>query len=172
MRLSTKLGASLSTVALGAAAALGGAGVAQAQSLGSLGSSAEAPDLVLTISEANEAGALGTLTNNTERDLTCYVGVGDATTLAENEDGLADAEDQEAYLRDLYADLADDPTFNFDTTGEVAAGETAEWSVELTADADYAAGALAFCDPLGDPLYAIDYESTGTGSLDMGSLGS
>lgn len=46
MRLSTKIGATFSTAALGAATVLGGAGVAQAQSLGSLGSSAEA-DLTL-----------------------------------------------------------------------------------------------------------------------------
>ena len=170
MRLSTKIGATLSTAALGAASVLGGAGVARAQSLGSLGSSAEA-DLTLELEAATDVAANGTLANNTETDLTCYVGVAGEEAIADAAAGAADVEDLETYFAGL-------------SVGEVVtaplavdAGATVEWDVVLDEEADSTAGALAFCEGgAGDDAvetFVVDYEPSGLlGSLDMGSLGS
>ncbi|MFJ5871986.1 hypothetical protein ACIQD2_12675 [Dietzia maris] len=170
MRLSTKIGATLSTAALGAATVLGGAGVAQAQSLGSLGSSAEA-DLSLELEAATDVAANGTLTNNTETDRTCYIGVADEETVASAAAGAADVEDLEAYFAGLSAGVA--------VTGPllVDAGGSVDWDVVLDEEADFTAGALAFCEGgEGDDAvetFVVDYEPSGLmGSLNMGSLGS
>ncbi|MGX1597674.1 hypothetical protein ACWIDS_11495 [Dietzia maris] len=170
MRPSTKIGATLSTAALGAATVLGGAGVAQAQSLGSLGSSAEA-DLTLELEAATDVAANGTLANNTETDLTCYVGVADEEAIADAAAGAADVEILEAYFAGLSAGVAVTSALAVD------AGESAEWAVALDEEADFTAGALAFCEGgEGDDAvetFVVDYEPSGLlGSLNMGSLGS
>jgi hypothetical protein len=170
MRLSTKIGATLSTAALGAATVLGGAGVAQAQSLGSLGSSAEA-DLTLALEAATDAAANGTLMNNTETDLTCYVGVAGEEAIADAAAGAAGEENLEAYFAGLaVGEVVTAPL-------AVGAGETVEWDVVLDGEADFTAGALAFCEGgTGDDAvetFVVDYEPSGLmGSLNMGSLGS
>lgn len=59
----------------------------------------------------------------------------------------------------------------------VDAGESAEWAVVLDEEADFTAGASAFCEGgEGDDAvetFVVDYEPSGLmGSLNMGSLGS
>lgn len=166
MRLSTKIGATISSAALGVAAALGGAGVAQAQSLGSLGQDVEA-ELELAITNADAAGAEGTLTNNTEFDLECYVGVAGADVVTAAAEGAADVGD----LGDYFAGLA----ASADVTGplSVAAGGSVDWDVVIGAEEDFRAGAIAYCEGGDDEGFAVDFEAGGfLGSLDMGSLGS
>lgn len=166
MRLSTRIGATISTAALGVAAALGGAGVAQAQSLGSLGPSEEA-ELELALTAAGDAAAEGTLANNTETDLVCYVGVADATTVATAEAGAEDVDDLGAYFAGLAAGSAVTPPL------AVEAGASVQWSVVLDAEKDFRAGALAYCEGGDVETFTVDFESGGLlGSLDMGSLGS
>lgn len=172
MRLSTKIGASISTAALGAAAVLGGAGVAQAQSLGSLGSSA--PDAV-TLTVAGDTEAVGgEITNNTEADLTCLIAVSDAEVISGIEGAVNDG--------DSYADaVAENNDAMQEANGEgknaqalglvVPANDSIEWEGigSYGPAADYRSGAVANC---GDEV-AFAYESGGLfGSLDMGSLGS
>lgn len=171
MRLSTKFSASISTAALGAAAVLGGAGVAQAQSLGSLGSSA--PDgVTLTVAGDTEAVG-GEITNNTEDGLTCTIAVSDAEVISAIEDSIADGD---TYVEAVAANNDALQEANADgknalAGGALAAGETIEWAGagSYGPDADFRAGAVAVCGA----EIAFAYESGGIfGSLDMGSLGS
>ncbi|MEV8223696.1 hypothetical protein AB0P16_14710 [Dietzia maris] len=171
MRLSTKLGASISTAALGAAAVLGGAGVAQAQSLGSLGSSE--PDAVTLTVAGDMEGVAGEITNNTDGALTCTIGVSNAEVISAIENGIDDetsfdeANDAVATEREA-ANVLGQNALAFAT---VPAGETVTWSGigSYGPAEDFRAGAAADC---GDEI-AFAYESGGLfGSLDMGSLGS
>lgn len=171
MRLSTKLGASISTAALGAAAALGGAGVAQAQSLGSLGSSA--PDAV-TLTVAGDTEAVGgEITNNTDGALTCLIRVSDAEVISNVENAIDDETTfTEAWDRfDAEIQAANAENKNALAQSEVDAGETVTWegTGSYGPEADYRSGAVATC---GDEI-AFAYEPGGLlGSLEMGSLGS
>ena len=170
MRLSTKLGASISTAALGAAAVLGGAGVAQAQSLGSLGSSAPA-GVTLTVAGDTEAVG-GEITNNTDGALTCTIGVSNAEVISAIENGI----DDETSFDEANAAVAEERAAanllgqNALAVATVPAGETVTWSgAGYGPDEDFRAGAAAKC---GDEV-AFAYESGGLfGSLNMGSLGS
>lgn len=175
MRLSAKLGASLSAAALGSAVVLGGAGIAQAQSagsLGSLGSSDPAP-VVLTV-EGDKDSVGGTITNNTGEAITCTVAVMDASVIAQIEGLVADGKTVKEASTEL-----DEAVQKSNSEGKnalalgvaVAANDTADWDgVGSYGPAeDYRSGAVATC---GDEV-AFAYESTGAfGSLDMGSLGS
>ncbi|MET3862669.1 hypothetical protein ABIE38_003615 [Dietzia sp. 2505] len=172
MRLSRKLGASMATTALGAAAVLGASGVAQAQS--SLGPSAPGPIAVTVSGSASVVS--GTVTNDTSSVTTCTVHVSDASVVAGIEAFLtADAARN-------WADVTGDPVLdarltlagalgqNTSTSVTVLAGETRAWSRPLSATSDFRAGAVADCGGAG---FGFGYESGGLfGSLDMGSLGS
>ena len=171
MRLTTKLGASISTAALGAAAVLGGAGVAQAQSLGSLGSSA--PDAVTLTVAGDTEGVGGEITNNTEADLTCVIRVTDADVMSDVENAI----DEDTTFTEAWAQYDDDIQAanaegkNALASATVAAGASVEWTGVGSYDpeADYRSGAVATC---GDEV-AFAHEPGGLfGSLDMGSLGS
>lgn len=171
MRLSTKLGASVSTAALGAAVVFGGAGVAQAQSLGYLGSSDPAP-IVLTVS-GDVDGVGGTITNNTEASLTCYVIVSDAKVISavENDiDGGMTFAEAFAMNDDAFQAANAEGKNAYSVGVLVLVGETEVWTgIGIGPDADYRAGAVASC---GEEI-AFAYEPGGIfGSLDMGSLGS
>lgn len=175
MRTYTKIGASISTAALGAAAALGGAGVAQAQSLGSLGSSDPAP-VVLTVAGDTE-GVGGTVTNNTDEAVTCGVIVSDAQVISAVEDDFGDDVTlEQAFAANNDALQAANGEGKNAVAGipvgfEVAAGATEEWTGigSYGPEVDFRAGAAVEC---GDEV-AFAYESGGLfGSLDMGSLGS
>ena len=152
MRLSAKLGASLSAAALGSAVVLGGAGIAQAQSagsLGSLGSSDPAP-VVLTV-EGDKDSVSGTITNNTGDGKT----VKEASTELDEAVQKSNSEGKNALA--LGVAVAANDTADWDGVGSYGPAE------------DYRSGAVATC---GDEV-AFAYESTGAfGSLDMGSLGS
>lgn len=172
MRLSTKLGASISTAALGAAAVLGGAGVAQAQSLGSLGSSA--PDAVTLTVAGDTEGVGGEITNNTDSALTCNIGVSTAEVISAIENGI----DDETSFDEANAAVATERAAA-NALGQnalalsvtVPAGETVTWTGggSYGPAKDFRAGAAANC---GDEV-AFAYEPGGLfGSLDMGSLGS
>ncbi|WP_010542196.1 hypothetical protein [Dietzia alimentaria] len=165
----TRFSGIAATAALGAATVLGGAGIAQAGSLGSLtaGSSAPAP-LVLDLEDAGKEKANGTLTNDTEEALECTVILGNSKAVAGEEAAVA-------------ADATHDVQpfagqFAFVPGIQVPANGSADWDVTYTELADDpVAGAGAFCGDAGkDRLHAFDYESDGTGSLDnvLGSLGS
>ncbi|AWH93136.1 hypothetical protein [Dietzia lutea] len=169
MRLSTKIGATLSTAALSGAAVLGGAGVAQAQSLGSLGSSDPAP-VVLTVA-GDEDAVGGTISNNTEEAVTCTITVSDAEVMSDIEavfnEGTTIGE-----AIDVSADFiaAGFEGKNTVTTVDVAANDTEVWAGNATynPEADFRAGASAQCGEEG----AFAYEPGGVfGSLSMGSLG-
>lgn len=174
MRLSAKLGASLSAAALGSAVVLGGAGIAQAQSagsLGSLGSSDPAP-VVLTV-EGDKDSVAGTITNNTGEEITCTVAVMDASVIAQIEGLVADGKTvmEAATELDEAVQKSNSEGKNALAGVAVPANDTADWDgVGSYGPAeDYRSGAVAAC---GDEV-AFAYESTGAfGSLDMGSLGS
>ena len=164
----TRFSGIAATAALGAASVLGGAGIASAQSLGSLtaGSSGPAP-LVLDLEDAGTEKANGTLTNNTEKALECDIIVGDSKTLSDAETALA---------ADATTDVSTLAGFGFVPALAVKANDSAEWDVTYTKlSADPIAGAVAYCGDAGtERLHAFDYEADGTGSLDgvLGSLGS
>lgn len=172
MRLSTKLGASVSTAALGAAVVLGGAGVVHAQSLGSLGSSDPAP-VVLTVS-GDEDSVGGEITNNTTGPLTCAIYVSHADVIAAVErDFNGDMTFAQAIAanQDEFDD-ANELGQNAFVVEAVLAGATDEWTGGGTygPDEDVRAGAAANC---GGDNVAFAYEPGGLfGSLNMGSLGS
>lgn len=171
MRLSTKLGASLSAAALGSAVVLGGAGIAQAQSSGSLGSSDPAP-VVLTVSGDTEAVG-GEITNNTDGELTCGLAVMDAEVMAELEKLVAGGMSVVEASAELDDKVQESNAEGKNALGSVTveAGETTDWEGvgSYGPETDPRSGAVAVC---GDEV-AFAYESGGLfGSLDMGSLGS
>lgn len=173
----TRFSGIVATTALGAATVLGGAGIAQAQSSGSLGSltagsSAEetpAP-LVLDLADAGKDGANGTLTNNTEDSLSCYVAVTTAEKAAEAEELLAP--DDAVLSLSVLQELVQGAPFGF-VAAPVEAENSAEWTVAVNgAEKDFRAGAMAICDPTGDaPSYAFDYEDEDEDEAANGSLG-
>lgn len=175
MNLSTKLSASLSAAALGSAVVLGGAGIANAQSSGSLGSSG--PDaVVLTVAgDGEEVG--GTIANNTSESLNCSIVVSDSRVISAVEDDFGG----ETSLAEAFAENNDalqeangegkNAIWGIPVPIAVPANSEVDWTgAGYSPTADYRAGAAADC---GGDNVAFAYEPGGLfGSLDMGSLGS
>lgn len=161
----------MATAALGAAVVLGGAGVAQAQSSDSLGSSGPAP-VVLTV-EGDKDSASGTITNNTAAEVNCEVFTSNAELIAAIEDDFSPTVTvvQAAQMNATAYNAAQTAGQNANID-DIAVGPnaTAPWSAPgINATADYRAGAVVQCGT----NVAFAYESGGLfGSLDMGSLGS
>lgn len=181
----TRFSGIAATVALGAATVLGGAGVAQAQSSGSLGSltagsSAPAP-LELTLDEADKDGAQGTFTNKTTQTVeNCIVAVSDAEVVRDIEAAHKKGTEINPLPANLDKKLQDANALhqNWLAVGVGAdAGKTAPWTGAqgaVKADKDYQAGAFVRCVVDGKDTFAFAYEPGGTGSLSnvFGSLGS
>ena len=182
----TRFSSFAATAALGAATVLGGAGIAQADSLGSLtaGSSAPAP-LVLNLDEANKDGAKGSFTNQTEAEVkSCTVTVSTAEFVRKLDDLNSGGKDiaSSKWTDELSAEyaLAGAAGQNFQANDlDAEAGKEKAWTGtkvgEATTAEDYQAGAWVQC-MVGEKVeYAFDYEEeASTGSLDniLGSLGS
>ena len=177
MRLSTKLGASMSAAALGSAVVLGGAGIAQAQSLDAASAalgSADAPEFVLTV-EGDEDAVGGEIANNTDAPVTCDITATSADAAGAIEEAFADGSNlgdaigaAEEYLA---AGVAGQNAFAGDVVVDALGTETwvgADFEDTVYGpDEDYLAGAVAQCDD--EVVFA--YESDALfGSLDMGSL--
>ncbi|MBB1029904.1 hypothetical protein G6027_03145 [Dietzia sp. SLG310A2-38A2] len=162
------------TVALGAAAMGGGAGIARGQSFDTASASVSsvAPRaLTLALDSADADGAAGTLGNNTDVDVECEVLVGPAALIRSLEENLAAGgglNGPEGY-QDALAAATTAGTVGVDLL-ELSGGQSSAWQVELSAAADFAAGAMALCGHEYLYVYEFAYESGGRGSLDLGSL--
>ncbi|KAA0918342.1 hypothetical protein [Dietzia sp. ANT_WB102] len=188
----TRFSTFAATAALGAATVLGGAGIAQAQSSGSLGSlmpSSSAPDteapnedpvskVGLEITDTDLTGGKGTLTNNTGKKTSCWVVFGEKSNIETLADEAADADLAELRTLLQSVDERDDVALqSFQYADELADGAEVEWDVtfEKPFEAEFVAGALALCNA-NDPSFATAYdaEDDSTGSLSnvFGSLGS
>lgn len=162
------------SVALGAASLVGGAGIAQAQSLdtGSFSAASEAQRaLSLSFASAGADGAAGMLVNNTDVDVECEVLVGPAPLIRSLEEHLAagGGMDGPAGYEDALAAATSAGAVGIDLLG-LSAGEAGGWEVELSATADFDAGAMALCGHDYLYVYEFAYESAAGGSLELGSL--
>lgn len=175
----TRFGAALSTSFLASAMALGGAGVAQAQSLGSLTGSLESDPIELTVS-GDTVSVGGTITNNAETDMTCLIGVIDAGVMRQYQALIESGNSPDAAATALADEFDEAGAAGTSASDDVfvAAGDTVAWNGEgrdYSPSEDAVLGAAAHCDVEGvaDEQFAFAYESAGLlGSLDMGSLGS
>lgn len=162
------------TVALGAAAVCGGAGIARGQSVdtgsataGSVASRA----LTLSLDSTDADGAAGSLVNNTDLDVECELLVGPAALIRSLEENLAAGgglDGPEGYADALVA-ATTAGTVGADLL-ELSGGESGTWQVELSAVEDFAAGVMALCAHEYLYVYEFTYESDGGGSLDLGAL--
>ena len=178
----TRFSSFAATAALGAATVLGGAGIAQANPLGSLtaGSSAQedttvetTPDLAVTITEADEKGGKGTFTNNTDVP-GCYIALANEEAAGELK---ADVEAGTS-AKELLKKYKSNENLVFDTL-TVEKGATENWvlTFDKAFEDDFAATAIGFCQAGSERFVTIVTESVdeeAPGSLDgvLGSLGS
>lgn len=185
-----RIGAFVASTALAAATILGGAGIASADPLGSLGSSAaaEGPALELTLDEADVEATSGTIVNLTEDEATsCVVAVSDADVVEQYEAYYAANEALPAVGSDAEVAMQEANALgqNWLALGlSVDAEDSADWvgSQGATPAADdYRAGAFVQCEIDGEQQVAFAYEPAGfigsvegvIGSIDFGgSLGS
>lgn len=156
--------------------AMGGAGIAQAQSLGSLTGSLGSADVELTVASDAE-GVAGEVTNNTKAALTCGIVVMDAGVMKKFEAAVVggDTVTEAAANLKTEIDASNAAGKNAGAVARVPAGETKKWTGDGSYDpvGDPNSGAVAVCGEGEDQVVAFAFESTGLfGSLDMGSLGS
>lgn len=178
-----RLSSFASTTVLAAATVLSGAGVAQANSLGSLiPGSSTAGGLMLTIDKVAPTATSGTFTNNTLKTQTYCTGV---LSTVENvrilEAGLKDGVDlynppaSVVEMNDAAREKGQLWTLHF--LDDIAPGQTVTWDGvnrgPATTEA-FRAGAVVVCqksdtDATGRQVTSV-YQDASSGSLDLGSL--